>query len=177
VTTVERTLLDLGQFKRHEVVVEKALESAIRKGLTTEAKVRLWLETGRRRGRKGVTLLRHVLDLREGGRPAGSGAEVSLIRLLRRAGVPRAVRQHSIRLRHDEVAVVDLAWPGRRVAVEFDGFEHHGGRRAWYHGIARDNAIRDAGWTLRRYTWDDLTKRPEAIVEAVFRLLCASAAA
>ena len=68
--------------------------------------------------------------------------------------------------------MVDLGWPDRRVAIEVDGYEHHGGRRHFYRGIERDNAIRDAGYELRRFSWDDLQRRPERVVATAQRFLC-----
>jgi very-short-patch-repair endonuclease/predicted transcriptional regulator of viral defense system len=171
VTSVARTLLDVGAVAP-EVVVERALEDAVRRNLTTGAAVEQWLGSRSRRGCRGAATLRRVLELRGGARPAGSAAEVRLIRLLRDAGIAPPVRQHPIPLLHGEVAVVDLAWPRARVALEFDGYATHGGRRAWAHDLARDNAIRDAGWALRRVTWADLRDRPERLVTSISSLLC-----
>ncbi|HVF74514.1 MAG TPA: DUF559 domain-containing protein [Acidimicrobiales bacterium] len=163
VTVVERTILDLCR-DRSWRVVEVALESAIRKGLTTHSKLRRFLEEGSRQGRKGVRKLRTLLVQREGERAAGSAAEVAFLRLVRLAGLPRPKRQHRIALAHGEVATVDFAWPEARFAVEVDGFDAHGGREAFYRDRARDNAIRDRGWGMRRVTLDDIRRRPETIV-------------
>lgn len=173
VTVVERTLLDLAR-ERSWRTVEVALESAIRLGHTSDVKVRRFLEEGSRRGRKGVRKLRAVLDERAGQRTTGSALEVSFLRLVRRAGLPKPVRQHPISLGRDEVAVVDFAWPGRLFAVEVDGFDAHGGREAFYRDRARDNAIRDLGWGLRRVTADDIRARPNELIAALRAQLCGS---
>lgn len=175
VTCVERTILDLCR-DRSWKTVEVALESAVRKGLTTETKLRRFLEEGSRRGRKGVRKLRTLLDQRGGRRAAGSAAEVAFVRLLRKAGLPTPERQYRIPLAHGQVAAVDFAWPQHRFAVEVDGFDAHGGREAFYRDRARDNAVRDEGWGLRRVTVDDMRRRPHAVVAAVQRELRGSSA-
>ena len=175
VTVVERTLLDLAR-DRSWRTVEVALESAIRKGLTTETKVRTFLEEGARRGRKGVRKLRTLLDQRAGQRAAGSAAEVAFLRLVRRAGLPEPERQYRIPLGLGDVATVDFAWPRHRFVVEVDGFEAHDGREAFYRDRARDNAIRDGDWGLRRVTSDDIRHRPTELVDALTRELCGSLA-
>lgn len=171
VTTVERTILDLCR-DRSWKTVEVALESAIRKGLTTHTKLRRFLEEGPRQGRKGVRKLRAILVEREGQRAAGSAAEVAFLRLVRRAGLPKPQRQHRIDLGHGAVATVDFAWPDARLAVEVDGFDAHGGRDAFYRDRARENYIRDQGWRLRRVTVDDIRRRPTTLAAALRREVC-----
>ena len=45
------------------------------------------------------------------------------------------------------LARVDLAWPAFRVAVEYDGREHHGPERA-EHDARRRERLRAAGWVV-----------------------------
>jgi hypothetical protein len=71
------------------------------------------------RGRRHV---REVLGLADG--LAGSPQETRLRLLLHRSPLPPPVAQHSVRDRRGFVARVDVAWPGRRVAVEHDGLWH-----------------------------------------------------
>ncbi|HEX9968742.1 MAG TPA: DUF559 domain-containing protein, partial [Acidimicrobiales bacterium] len=108
----------------------------------------------------------------EGQRSAGSAAEVAFLRLVRQAGLPRPKRQFAIPLGRSEVATVDFAWPQARFVVEVDGFDAHGGRQAFYRDRARDNAIRDQGWGLRRVTPEDIRERPEATIAALKREVC-----
>lgn len=175
VTVVERTILDLCR-DRSWKACEVALESAIRKGLTTHTKLRRFLEEGSRQGRKGVRKLRTLLQQRDGQRAAGSAAEVAFLRLVRQAGLPVPKRQHRIALGRGEVATVDFAWPAAKFAVEVDGFDAHGGREAFYRDRARDNAVRDRGWGLRRVTLDDIRHRPAPLIAALRRKLCGVAA-
>ena len=170
VTTVERTLVDLGRYAGSSVV-EMAMESAIRKRLTTADHLAACLTASGGRGRPGAARLRGVLAVRAPGRAAGSPAEVELLRCLRAHGVPDPVRQYPVRLRDGSVVVVDLAWPNAKVAVEWDGFDVHAGRRAFAADLERQNALLDIDWQLRRYTGSVVRRRPEHVAATLLRLL------
>jgi very-short-patch-repair endonuclease len=170
VTTVERTLADLGRYVP-PAVVEMALESALRRRLTTEERLWTFLGSPGARRRPGVGRLRRVLAARSPGRAAGSPAEVALLRCLRARGLPDPVRQHPIPLRDGTTAVVDLAWPAARLAVEWDGFEVHSGRRAFSADLQRQNALLDVGYQLRRFTGDAVRRHPDQVATIVARAL------
>lgn len=171
VTNVPRTLVDLGRFE-HDTVVEKALESALRKRLTTEATC--WRYVDDRAGRiPGAARLRRVLRVRTPGSAAESGGEVAFLRLLRAAGVPAPIRQFPLILPGGGTARLDFAWPQWMFAVEFDGFDHHGGRLAHAADMERQNAIVALGWDLRRYTGTTLRRKPDRILEEVTARLSA----
>jgi hypothetical protein len=48
--------------------------------------------------------------------------------------------------------VIDFAWPGQMVAVEFDGFVPHAGRPVFDDDRERQNELVDAGWRVYRLT-------------------------
>lgn len=175
VTSVERTLVDLGRFAG-PVVIEIAVESALRRGLTSLDRV---IEHGieRNQGRPGAARLRRIVAVRAPGRVAGSPAEVAFLRFVRKHGLPEPVRQYPIRLRDGSVAVVDFAWPEARVAVEWDGFEFHTGRRAFAADLERQNALLDVDWQVRRYTGDMLKRRGEQVAATLAQLVCTQTAA
>ena len=84
VSSVERTILEVGAVVP-EGIVERAVEDAIRRCLTTEVRLRRHLDRPHSKGRSGAGKLRRVLDVRLPGRAAGSAAEVRIVRLLRAA--------------------------------------------------------------------------------------------
>jgi hypothetical protein len=86
-TRVERTLVDLGAVVGEEAL-ESALEAALRRGLSTAARVRAEVDRLARPGRRGLAALRRVLDRRRDGRPTGSDPEVRMIQHLRAAALP-----------------------------------------------------------------------------------------
>jgi hypothetical protein len=165
VTSVPRTLLDLGRFFG-PATVEKSLESAIRRGLTTEVAVGKYL-TERGELLPGWRVIHSVLRSRAPGRPAGSAGEVELLRALRRAGVPAPIRQYELRLPGEHVAVLDFAWPDLKFALEYDGYDFHGGRLSHAADLDRQNAIQDAGWELRRYSGTRVRRDPAGVATEV----------
>ena len=173
VTIPERTLIDFAR-SEGEVSVEKALESALRERVTTEAAAWRYIEE-RGKGLPGARRLRRILLERTPGKPAGSGGEVELLRCLRLAGVPTPVRQYELRLPNGRGAVLDLAWPDRRVGAEWDGYDVHGGRRAHADDLERQNGILALGWTLRRYTGSRVRRDPRGITAEIVAALLAAA--
>jgi len=116
---------------------------------------------------RGARRAERAVDLADG--RAESPQESRLRVVLALAGLV-AVPQYTVRDRDGRfVARVDLAFPGRRVAVEYDG--------AW-HGepgqLGRDrrrlNALVAAGWTVLHVTAADL-RQPEELVARVAALL------
>lgn len=172
VTTVERTILDAAACLP-PLVVEKAMESALRRGLTTVAGLEHTLERQGGRGVRGTCALRLLLAQRPPGRAAGSGAEVELLHHLRRHGVPDPVRQHEVDLGRGGVATVDLAWPRLRKAVEVDGVDAHAGAEDLDHDDDRQNRLWDAGWHLRRFSARRVRRHPQEVVASVARFLAA----
>ena len=65
------------------------------------------------------------------------------------------------------VATVDLLFAEARVAVEVDGWSGHNGRDAFERDRRRQNALVNAGYTVLRFTWRDLTTREEQVVQQI----------
>ncbi|MGY1630899.1 endonuclease domain-containing protein [Geodermatophilus sp. SYSU D01186] len=86
---------------------------------------------------------------------AGSPQETRVRLLMERAGLPAPVAQYVVRHEGRFVAEVDFAWPGLRVAVEYDGLWH---AEAGQFGKDRRrlNRLREAGWTVVFVTAADL---------------------
>jgi very-short-patch-repair endonuclease len=157
VTSVTRTLLDLGQVVGREII-ERALESALRKRLVSvDALVEAVAAVPRLRG---AGALRSVLASRPSGAPpTESDAETLFLQLARRSGMPEPLRQFSVPTSEGAFRL-DFAWPLRRVAVEIDGAAAHASREALSRDLRRQNRLLlsmvPAGWALLRFTWDDL---------------------
>jgi very-short-patch-repair endonuclease len=66
---------------------------------------------------------------------------------------------------------VDCHWPGTGQIVELDGWEGHGTRSAFRDDRARDRALRVAGYSVARLTWNQLDDEPEAIAADLRALL------
>lgn len=95
---------------------------------------------------------------------AGSHAERVLVRLLRVAEI-RGWTLHHRTLGYE----LDLAFVRERVAVEVDGWAWHVDRGRFQADRVRQNALVHDGWRVLRYTWHDLTVRPDEVVDEVRR--------
>lgn len=156
VTTPERTLLDLGAVC-HESVVEMALDAAEKRELITLDSVRATVARLGRSGRNGVGTLRGLLDARSPDRkPTDSEMETLTLQVLRRMGFPEPTTQYEIRSGGRFVATVDAAYPKWRVAIEYDSYKHHSGRKAIDRDSDRRNKVIGAGWIPVTATYADL---------------------
>jgi very-short-patch-repair endonuclease len=58
-----------------------------------------------------------------------------------------------------------------RVVVELDGRAFHTTSDRFERDRQRQNQLIGAGWTVRRFTWRDLTQRPAYVVATIRQLL------
>jgi very-short-patch-repair endonuclease len=173
-TDATRTLCDLGAVE-DEPAVERALESALRKGLTSLPRLRWRAEALARPGRSGPRALLRVLDARPAhAAPTGSELETRFHQCLRDQEVPEPERQHVVRLRTGGTARLDFAWPGPRLFAELDGAGSHDGWEARRRDMRRQTAVVALGWRPLRFTWDEVVHDPGGTADAV-RLALTSA--
>ena len=65
-----------------------------------------------------------------------------LLDVIRRHGLPAPVPQHVVRDEHGQfVARVDLAYPDRTIAIEYDSYQEHVGKAALVRDSRRRNAL------------------------------------
>jgi hypothetical protein len=103
---------------------------------------------------------------------AESPLETRLRLLLTEAGMVPEQLQWPV---HDAagrvIARLDLAWPSRRLDIEADGMAVHGDPHALYRDRHRQNMLTMLGWTVLRFTWVDVTGRPDYVTANVARTL------
>lgn len=172
VTSPMRTIVDLGAVVP-ALAVEEALDRTEVARLCSVAAVEWELARVARPGRRGAGALRAVLDRRALLEiPPDGMLEPRFARLLKGAGLPMATFQH--RLGRYEI---DFAYPDLLVAIEVDGYGPHASRRAFQHDRDRQNVLVGLGWTVLRFTWADVVKRPDHVArvirEAIGRAQCA----
>ncbi|MCB0972903.1 MAG: type IV toxin-antitoxin system AbiEi family antitoxin domain-containing protein [Acidimicrobiales bacterium] len=85
--------------------------------------------------------------------PGRSALESRAIAALALAGLPRPELQWRVRRPDGSSAYIDLAYPGRWVAIELDGWAEHGLRSAFDPDRVRANDLVLLGWTVLRFTW------------------------
>ena len=168
--TVERTLVDLGAVvSRHKVAY--ALDSAIRNELTDLALVEYVHARRRGRGRRGAGVLAQVLE--EHGRTGATESpyERDVVTAVMEAGLPLPRLQYEIRDHTGVVARVDLAWPNERLIVEVDGHGFHSDRTQRAHDAERQNRLVALGWSVLRFTTDQIFDDVGAVVSQIGRSL------
>lgn len=170
-----RTLVDLGSACDDDVV-ERALESALRRRLVTLDEVALFSASSTR---PGAASLRRVLDRRPSGvPPTESDAETRFLQIARITGLPSPERQVHVVLRGRRYRL-DAAWRHIRLAVEVDGAATHGPERLTA-DLHRQNLMVMDGWMVLRFSAARVFGNPDAVgrdlVEA-YRLRCVERAA
>ena len=166
VSTVNQTLLECAWLVRSSVVVEGAMEDALRRGLTGEGGLRRFL-AGCGRGVNGVTALRGLLDGRPAGRPARNGFEVIVVDILRTFGVPLPLRRPLVTVPPDDTFELDLAYPAHRIDVEAMGKQWHSTPRQVRSDARRRRILESVGWQIIEVWWDDAIHDPARVAATV----------
>lgn len=157
-----QTLVDLAA-ELDDATWEQALESALRKALTSVTDLTAALsELGRARTR-GVRRIRRVLALRpDSAPPTESLLETLMVQLARTVdGLHDPMRQYRVVDEHGTfIARLDLAWPDLGLFVELDG-QHHEGQPVY--DARRETAVVAAtGWLPGRFTWHEVVRVPRS---------------
>lgn len=166
-TTPMRALVDLGAVEADPERLEEALDRGLVAGLFTTAAVEWELAGLARPGRRGAGRMQAVLDRRalDDRRPDGM-LEPRFARLQRAHGLPPAVFQHEVAWRGRRYRI-DFAYPDLAIAVEVDGYEKRANRRAFQRDTERQTALATLGWTVLRFTWRDVVRRPAYVAVTV----------
>jgi len=105
-------------------------------------------------GRRGRRNLRRALELLD--ERSESPKESELRVLIVEAGLPRPVCNASVfDSSQGFVARVDLSYPDRRIAIEYEG-DHHREKAQWRADLARRRRLEAQGWLYLSVTQDDL---------------------
>jgi hypothetical protein len=145
-TTVSRMIVDMAAVLDRPAL-EALVDDAVCQRKATPASI---LDAAARvpSHRRGLVLLRSVLHVWASRIDPGSQAEVRLLRRLAEWGIEAPVTQFEIRdASGGFVARVDVAWPHRKVALEYEGVRHHAARRVDA-DEQRYATIRALGWHL-----------------------------
>lgn len=138
--------------------------------LATMADLRITVASGRR---VGIQRLRDALPLvraRSASRPE-SWARCIIVD----AGLPEPELNHDVYDGGEWLACVDLAYPRRRVAVEYEGEHHLLSPEQWARDIHRYERLQAAGWRVVRVTKADVFGDPAALLRRVRAAVAARA--
>ncbi len=161
VTALPRTLVDLSSVLSSDELARAFHEANVRYR-TTPAQVEAALERAPRAKRRAR--LREVIR---------GDRQVILSRLERR--FLKLLRAHSLPLpRTNRPAgshYVDCRWPEHRLTVELDSYRYHNSRYAWEQDRRREREAYARGDRFRRFTWGDVTERPDSVLSELTPLL------
>jgi very-short-patch-repair endonuclease len=163
ITAPARTVVDLGASNKW--LVERALEEGIRRDLFTVGDVEAFVARVAKRGRRGVGVIRPLLEARRRwDRPTESALEDEFLKLVLEAELPVPYLQFEVRDdRGGFVSRADFAYPAARVLIELDSEAHHLDRISFRRDRSKQNAAATLGWTVLRYTWWDLVEEPSRV--------------
>jgi very-short-patch-repair endonuclease len=158
-TSAMRTVCDLGSradLVESVVVVDMATHAGLVKLSELESHVATHV------GAKGIKRLRRAVALAE---PRSESPMETRLRILLISGrLPRPSVQSELCDSNGRfVGRVDLYYPDRRLAIEYDGAGHND---RLYADLQRQNALLNAGYHLLRFTAADL-RQPKSVVAEV----------
>ncbi|MGH2746806.1 MAG: endonuclease domain-containing protein [Actinomycetota bacterium] len=167
VTTVERTLLDLGYRVRREFL-EVLFEDCRRRLLVDLDGIARIRRRAGGKGRWGSAGLRYIaVTLDPDDHPGHSDFEIKLRQVLRRGGLPQPIAQFPVGDSRGFVGTMDFAYPEAKILIEADSEKHHGNRLARQWDAERRTRLISAGWIVLVFTYHDVTRRPSYVIEQV----------
>lgn len=169
-TRVGRTLIDLAGVL-HPARTERAVDNCLAARTVTVGTLRAAFIGLAKPGRKGIALMRRLLDERgDGYVPPASELEACFVALLRSHHLPQPARQVDLGDGDGWVGRVDFVYADARLIIELDGKRHHSSTLDVEADEARDRRLRAAGWRVERFGWDDIIA-VEPIVSTIREVL------
>ncbi len=166
VTTVARTLVDLAGVVPHDHLTSAIKEAERRRTFDLRLVEAALARTSGRRGPGHRALREAIAECAAFERDhTRSSLEDAFLRLLRDRGLPLPATNATI-----EGFEIDAVWRAQRIAVELDGWQDHGTRRAFERDRERDAALTAAGWRVVRFTYRQVTQGPDRVAETLRRL-------
>jgi hypothetical protein len=131
------------------------LDAALRSGACDRRA--LLVAASAQSGRRGIVNVRELIPLAaaEAESPMESEARLMMID----GGLPNPVLQLEVVDRDGRLWRLDFAWPDRKVAVEYDGFDFHADPEALRRDRQKRAALHELGWTVVSIVSDDVRRR------------------
>jgi very-short-patch-repair endonuclease len=174
ITSPTRTIFDLaGRSDVHPLRLERALDTAMSRGLVSSESLTAMLADLAEKGRPGITLLRGLIAPRSGEqyRPPESGLESRFRQLASQAGLSEFVRQVNVGSEVAWVGRVDFRHTVVPLVVEVDSATHHGSLTDQEHDRRRRAELAAAGWQVVSVTGPDLFHQPDAVIAHLRRAI------
>ena len=169
VTTPERTIFDLASTHSLGSLAWVTARLASEGRLSFSALEQVVSEIGRR-GKPGTSLMRELLESLDLEQSDESPLERRGRRLLDQAKC-RCGYESEYPMPWLPRRRFDDAFPSHKLAIEWDSIRYHGQRDSFETDRQRDRLAAEHGWRVLRFTWADVTRRPEGVVRTVRRTL------
>jgi very-short-patch-repair endonuclease len=167
-TSVVRTLIDLGAVVPAHAV-EEAIDGAEGNRRVTRGHLLRRYEALRAPGRNGIGAMTQILEHREAlERVPRSVLERRMLRLLVSADLPTPTTRFRLRLPNGSWVELDFSFAPLPLGVDVDGNMWHATPTRRARDEARANAIKNAGWEYRRFTYEQVLYDSRAVA-AVLR--------
>ncbi len=163
VTSATRTIIDLARLRVPDHELTGAIDTAVRRGLSSPSVIIERLDALRGPGRWGSRRLDTLL-VDSGGH---TELERRFLRLVRRAELPRPRTQVVHRAGTRTVARVDFLFEPYDLVVEVSGQHGHSSPSERARDAQRRNELQELGRTVYEYTWHHVTGA-EAYVARTF---------
>ncbi|MEO6467949.1 MAG: DUF559 domain-containing protein [Acidimicrobiia bacterium] len=165
--TVARALFDLGATVGARRL-ERSVDAALAARRVSIPELVALLDDLAERGRTGSARLRSIVQARLDGYECPTTVlESRFLELVGDYGLPRPECQVEIAGNRGWIGDVDFVWRERRVVVETDGGAYHDSITDRENDERRDRALEEAGWTVLRFNWIDVTTRPTSVLRTV----------
>ena len=167
VTTGARTIIDLAGCLEEEelaIIVEDAWRTRVANPSWIEGRLK---KLGGGRGRRTGALAAILEDCGTRKAPLESALEVRVLRMLLKGGLHRPEAGYAFSDEHGQPGRIDLAYPEARLAIECDGYEHHGTREAFESDRVRTTRLAALGWRVFQITSRQVDEQPAKVVQRV----------
>lgn len=164
-TTIPRTVIDLAAVLHPRHVGSIVDDLITQKRLTVEHLNSVLRDVGRR-GKSGSSTIRAILAERGCGVDRNATVlENRGLSVLRKGGLPDPHLEYSIPW--NPTRRFDACYPAWYIAIEWDSRRWHTGHDAFEQDRERDRSALLHGWSVYRFTWHDVSERPEHVVETI----------
>lgn len=160
VTSATRTVLDCAATLSFDEALAIA-DSAVRKNLTSKQKLDQAVQGYQCNGARAA---RRVVQNVDGG--AANPFESKLRAICLEHGLSTVTPQFKVALSGSN-AYIDVCDQRLMVALEAEGFEHHGHRKALHADCSRGDELVRRGWTLLRFSWEHIMFDEHWVAEVI----------
>ena len=170
-TNTHRTMVDLTAVLQPDAL-ERVLDDCLHRGLIEPGRIHARMDELGGPGRPSIRALKEMLAVR-GNQLAMplTVLENKFLNILRKGGIDEPEAQVSVESDTETKWRLDFAYPGHKVLIEVDGRRYHAARQRQKNDMRRDNVMNVRGWTVLRFTWEDVVNDPEYVLDLVRQAL------